>query len=169
MSPPSSPTHPRALRYLEICKGGSLDQDHWDSCREEQHPHHHVPVRCSLQHHHHCNGFSPRMRRQGLEGRHVMSHQHTLTPVPATVLLFSGSCSSSEKWEGLPCLTGIGLEFQREEVGFGGQEVPSDLLDIQPISFYKHLSPSLPKNHTALGSMWMPSLILNLSESRLPT
>ena len=125
--------------------------------------------------HHHSlpSGFYKllryQMRRQGLGGSHVMSHQHTLSPVSATVLLFSGSCSSSEKWEELPCHSGIGLEFQREEVGFRGQEVPSDLLGIQPISFYKHLSPSLPKNHTALGSMWMPSLILNLSESWLPT
>lgn len=168
MSPPSPPTHPRARCYLEIYEGGSLDQGHWDSCCEEQHPHHHVPVRCSLRHRHRCNGFRPRMRRQGLWGE-THSHQHTLTPVPATVLLFSGSCSSSEMWEGLPGHMGIGLEFQREGVGFGGQEVPSDLLDIQSISFYKHLSPSLPKNHTALGSVWMPSVILNLSESRLPT
>ena len=169
MSPPSSPTHPRALCCLETCKGGSLDRGHWDSRHEEQQPHHHVPVRCSLQHHHCCNGLSPQMRRQGLGGSHVMSHQHTMTPVSATVPLFFGSCSSSEKWEEPPCHSGIGLEFQREEVGFRGQEVPSDLLVIQPISFYKHLSPSLPKNHTALGSMWMPSLILNLSESWLPT
>ena len=97
------------------------------------------------------------MRRQGLWGE-THSHQHTLTPVPATVLLFSGSCSSSEMWEGLPGHMGIGLEFQREGVGFGGQEVPSDLLDIQSI-FPASGNFSLPSktNIPASGNFSLPS------------
>lgn len=83
-------------------------------------------------------------------------------------MLFLGVLLSlSEKQEvntHLPHRNSIRIPKEKDEF----QGLVSSLIDslsIQLISFYKHLSPSVPKNRRALGPIWRPLPTFKLPES----